>query len=106
MWSLGIAAACELLREALAIYRDKIDPVKNKKRVLLELRKQLIYQEKEQVRAENRLKKALSGLDKTNNAVQLWTAYRNECVKEIKRIRRRIKIFEKNYEEINNEETD
>jgi len=103
MWSLGIAAACELLKELIAVYRDKTDPVKNKQRILLELKKQLIYQEKEQLRAENRLKKALTGLDKTDNAVQIWTTYRNECVKEIKRLKQRIKLFEKQYKEINNE---
>ena len=34
MWTLGIVAALEIIRETLAIYKDKIDPVKNKKRIL------------------------------------------------------------------------
>ena len=91
MWSLGITAALEVIKEAMAIYRDKTDPVKNKKRILLELNKQLIYQEKQKIRSENRLKKALMGLDEEDNALQYWTAYRYDTVKEIKRIQLRIK---------------
>ena len=95
MWSLGITAALEVIKEALAIYRDKTDPVKNRKRVLLELKKQLVYQEKQLARSESRLKKALSGLDEKDDAVQYWTLYRYETTKEIKRIKMRIKMFEK-----------
>lgn len=100
MWSLGIAAACKLLGEILATYRDAKDPVKNKKRIILKLQKQLLFQEKELVIAENRLKKALTGLDKSDNAVQIWTSYRDETIKEIKRVKRRLKMFKNQYKEI------
>jgi len=95
MWSLGITAALEVIKEVIAVYRDQTDPIKNRKRVLLETKKQLVYQEKQLIRSESRLKKALSGLDEKDNSVQYWTIYRNETVKEIKRIKKRIKMFEK-----------
>ena len=94
MWSLGITAALEIIKEAIAIYRDKTDPVKNKKRILLELKQQLVYQENQLQRAETRIKKALLGLDSEDQALQYWTTYRNETVKNIKQIKRRIKLFE------------
>jgi len=93
MWTLGISAALGVVKEILAIYRDRTDPVKNKKRILLELKQQLIYQEKQLQRSENRLKKALNGLDEDNDAVAVWSTYRNETIKEIKRLKKRINLI-------------
>jgi len=94
MYSLGITAALEVIKEALAIYRDKTDPVKNRKRVLLELKKQLIYQEKQLQRSENRLKRSLFETNDTMEGFQYWTMYRDETIKNIERIKKQITMFE------------